>query len=127
MRRWRRLEVRGISEFLGKGMAYITKAIAWVIGYAGNKLFNIGRHRDEYDDGVILNYSEFADRAFDISYVVYEFVWRILLWFLVNVVGAMLFGVIVYFVGTICLFFGIVFGAIFSGPDTIVEEYYYYH
>ncbi len=127
MRRWRRLEVRGVSEFLGKGMAYVTKAIAWVIGYAASKLFNIGRHRDEYDDNVVFNYSGFADRTFDISFAVYEFIWRILLWFLVNVVGAMLFGVILYFVGTIVAIFGIVFCAIFSGSDTVVEEYYYYH
>ncbi len=129
MRRWRNVNVRGISEVISKGIAYVLFGVTWVLGYAINKIVRGNRNRDDvyevnYVDGRF-GYKNVAESVFDVSYTVLEFVFRCVLWFVVNVIGAMIVGVVLYIVG----FIVIIFAALFAGSNTntVVEEYYYYH
>lgn len=129
MRRWRSVNVRGISEVISKGIAYVLFGVTWALGYAINKIVRGIRNRDDvYEANHIdgrFGYKNVAESVFDVSYTVSEFVLRCVLWIVVNVIGAMIVGFVLYIVG----FIVIIFAALFAGSNTntVVEEYYYYH
>ena len=125
MRRWRRREVNGVSTVLGKGCAYVLFGVTYVIGFLVDRLVRGFRSNEAYviDDGAVVTFKDVANKVYDVSYVIFEFVWRCILWIIVNIVGAFIIGILLYIVG----FFAIIFAAMFGGDrHTVIEEYYYY-
>lgn len=123
MRRWRRREVKGVSTVIGKGCAYVLFGITYVIGFLVDVLVR-GFRKDTYEVEGCVTFKDVANKVYDVSYVIFEFVWRCVLWLAVNIIGGFIIGLLIYFVGM----FAIVFIALF-GDDrrrTVIEEYYYY-
>lgn len=125
MRKWRRFDVRGVSKVLGGGFAYLFKAVAWVVVFVIDHLLGLVRRDDVGDDSPKMR-NVVANKVFDVSCAVFEFLWRCVLWFAINIVGAMIVGLVLYLVGFIALMFALVFGGNRNGTTTIIEEYYYY-
>lgn len=123
MRRWRRREVKGVSTVIGKWCAYVLFGITYVIGFLVDVLVR-GFRKDTYEVEGCVTFKDVASKVYDVSYVIFEFVWRCVLWLAVNIIGGFIIGLLIYFVGM----FAIVFIALF-GDDrrrTVIEEYYYY-
>lgn len=128
MRRFRSVNVRGISELMGKGVAYVTFGATWIVGYVVNKIVDRVKDYDVYQDDCNFKrfgYKRVADKVFDVSYVISEFTLRCVLWFLINIVGGIIIGMVLGCISMIVL----IIGALFLGGNnnTVVEEYYYYH
>lgn len=127
MRRLRSIKVRGISEVIGKGFAYVMFGVTWIIGYAISKIVDRANRRNVYDDDydVKFGYKKVADKIYDISYTISEFILRCSLWFIINIIGGIIIGMILGCVSMIAL----IFGALFVGlkQNKVVEEYYYYY
>lgn len=127
MRRLRSVNVRGVSEVMGKGVAYTTFGAAWIIGFAINKIVDRIKDRDVYENDYNskrFGYKNVADKVFDVSYAISEFTLRCVLWFLINIVGGIIIGMVFGCISMIALIIGALF---LGGNNTVVEEYYYYH
>lgn len=129
MRRLRCIKVRGISEVMGKGFAYAMFGVTWLLGWVTSKIvgkINQGRYEDDFDSKPKrFVYKNVANKVFDVSYAVSEFIFRCVLWFVVNVIGMMILGVIIYGIGMIVLLIASLF--VGGRSNTVVEEYYYYY
>ena len=123
MRRWRRREVKGVSTVIGKGCAYVLFGITYVIGFLVDVLVR-GFRKDTYEDGDCVTFKDVASKVYDVSYVIFEFVWRCVLWVAINIIGGFIIGLLLYFVGMFAIVFMALFGA--ARRRTIIEEYYYY-
>ena len=107
-----RVDIRNVSMKLGKFFAQVFWVINWGIVYlikAIIKVFRLLSRQDDYEKK--FDYEKVLCNIYNIENSIFEFIWRCIVWFLVNVVGGLAIGVGIYVIGFIGLIFSFIINA----------------